>query len=268
MAIDVTEQDFEKVVLDGSHEGPVVVDFWASWCAPCRTLGPVLERVSADTGVTLAKIDVDANPSISAAFGIRSIPTVYAFKDGKVVDQFIGALPEQQVRQFFAGLGPSEADVLAQRAADARDDAEREALYRQALERDRSHRASVLGLSRTLAARADAGDKDEARELLARIPEDAEVARLAAQLDLEPVGDIDALRARVERSPDDDEAVVALARAEAAAGLYDDALERSLEAVRHGSEDARHVMVDVFRVLGDDHALTRTYRPKLAAALF
>lgn len=266
MAIDVAEDQFEKIVLEGSRKGPVVVDFWASWCAPCRSLGPILERVAQESGVTLAKVDVDASPNIAGAFGIRSIPTVYAFKDGMIVDQFVGALPEQLVRRFFAGLQPGEADVLAARAAASSDDEEVERLYREALEHERAHRASVVGLARLLSAR---GEREEARALLERISEDEDVARLRASLELQR-GDeeIESLRVRVADDPDDLKAAVALGRAEAASGKHAEALERLLAAVRDGSEEARRVMVDVFRVLGDDHSLTREFRAKLAAALF
>src|SRR5436309_3005101 len=133
MAQDVTERDFENVVIEGSRERPVVVDFWASWCGPCRTLGPMIERLAAEYGLALAKVDVDANPSLSAAFGIQSIPFVLAFKDGKVVDQFVGALPEQYIRTWMEGLAPTKADRLAERAAAAPTVEERERLYREAL---------------------------------------------------------------------------------------------------------------------------------------
>ena len=116
--LDVTDATFARDVLDRSKEVPVVVDLWAEWCGPCRTLAPILERVVAETGgkVALAKVDVDANPQVSASFQVQSIPAVYAIADGKVVDSFIGALPEPAVREFVARLAPAESEA-ARRSA-------------------------------------------------------------------------------------------------------------------------------------------------------
>ena len=171
--IDVTDATFQRHVLDRSAVVPVVVDLWAEWCGPCRTLGPVLERAVAETGgkVELAKVDVDRNPGISAAFSVQSIPAVYAISAGKVVDSFIGALPEAAVREFVNRLAPtqSDADLLAAKAD--------EASLRQALELEHDHPAAVVALAEILAGR---GDGEEALALLARVPETAETRRVAA----------------------------------------------------------------------------------------
>src|SRR6059058_1988739 len=170
---DVTDATFVQEVLDRSNEVPVVVDLWAEWCGPCRTLGPIIERVVAETGgkVALAKVDVDNNPQVSASFAVQSIPAVYAISGGKVVDSFIGALPEPAVREFVARLLPteSEADVLVTKGD--------EGSLRQALELQHDHPAAVIALAELLAGR---GDGEEALELLTRIPESAESRRVAA----------------------------------------------------------------------------------------
>lgn len=252
--IDVTEADFEERVLARSYERPVVVDFWAAWCAPCRHLGPVLERIAdAHAGeVDLVKLDVDANPSIAAAFGIQGIPAVKAFRDGGVVSEFVGNYPEQAVRNFFDAILPSAADRLAASVDPTADPAAAEAAYRSALEQDRDNRLAVIGLASLLAAR-DAFD--EARELLARLPEDADVRRLHAHIDL--------AEAAGEAPPEDPLA------AAAADGDWEPVLTRLLDDVRNGNhEDTRQRMLDVFEVLGPDHPLTVRYRAALASALF
>jgi len=269
MAVDVNERDFEAVVLEGSKERAVVVDFWAAWCGPCRTLGPLLERLTDEYGVGLAKVDVDANPNLSAAFGIQSIPFVLAFKDGKVVDQFVGAIPEQYVRQFLDGLRPSEADRLADAAASAADEEERERLYRRALELDRDHESAILGLARIVGER---GDAEEAKQLLARIPATHEVERLRAELDIGAAtvddAEIERLRQVVATDPFDEASLLRLGRAEAAAGRHEEALSVLLAGVQRGIDESRTAMIEIFQLLGEEDPLTAEYRRKLAAALF
>ncbi|MEO6121273.1 MAG: thioredoxin domain-containing protein, partial [Acidimicrobiales bacterium] len=170
---DVTDATFQELVLDRSATVPVVVDLWAAWCGPCVTLGPILERVVAESDgrVELAKVDVDANPGIAASFRVQSIPAVFALKGGEVVDQFIGALPENQVRQFVTRLAPpkTEADLLVE-AGD-------EGSLRQALELQADHPAAVIALATLLLER---GDGPEALAVLARVPETPEGRRVAA----------------------------------------------------------------------------------------
>jgi putative thioredoxin len=239
---DVGEADFEQRVLERSHELPVVVDFWADWCAPCKQLTPVLQRaVEARSGrVELAKLDVDANQRLSALFRIQGIPAVKAFRDGRVASEFTGALPPAEVERFFDALLPSEADELA-----AHGD---EASLRQALERDPSHVGARRELARLLLRR---GEAEAALELL----EDAHGDFVAEGL---------AARARLALDPDLEPAFEAWDE-----GDYATALER-LQAALDGSprrDEVRQVMVAIFTELGPDHPLAREYRRRLSAAL-
>ncbi len=231
---DVTDATFARDVLDRSAEVPVVIDLWAEWCGPCRTLGPILERVVAETGgtVELVKVDVDTNPQISASFQVQSIPAVYAISEGKVVDSFIGALPEPAVREFVARLAPaqSEADRLA-----ALGD---EASLRAALELEPDHAGAVLGLAELLAER---GEGEEALALLARVPETAESRRVAA-------------RARLGGEAD-------------GAGDVDARLQGLLDRVKD-DEDARREYVDILEMLGANDPRTPQYRRALASRLY
>jgi putative thioredoxin len=252
-AKDVSEQDFITEVIERSYERPVVVDFWAAWCAPCRTLTPVLERIADQHPgeVDLVKVDVDANSEVAAAYGIQGIPAVKAFRNGTIVNEFVGALPEASVRGFFDSIVPSEADRIAASGAAATDPSEAERAYRAALDLDRDNRAAVLGLAEILSSR---GEYPDARALLERLPEDADVRRLRAQIDLAELA---------EQAPSDP-----IARA-TADGDWEPVLERLLQDVRNGDrEGAREKMVDIFEVLGPDHPLTAKYRSELASALF
>lgn len=273
--IDVDEVDFEEMVLRASQEVPVVVDFWAGWCQPCMILSPMLERLAEerDGGFVLAKVDVDANPNLSGLFGIQSIPTVKAFRDGQVVLEFVGVQPEEVLRRFVDQLVPSAADELAGRAESARESGdlvEAEDLYRQALSTDPAHEGAKLGLAALLAMR---GEDEEARGLLAQLPTTEGVRRLDAELELRSAArgeeDREALRIRAETG--DGEAALALATADAGAGDHRTALERSLRLVESGGgqrDGARDLMVRIFEALGDEHPLTREFRPRLARALF
>jgi putative thioredoxin len=274
--LDVSEQDFQQEVLDRSRTIPVVVDFWAPWCGPCRTLGPILERLAGQHAgeFQLVKLNTDENPRLAAQFRIQGIPAVKAFRDGRVVDEFVGALPEQQVKAWLAGILPTAADRLAKEGselagagyANAAEDR-----FRQALAIDVNHPAAIAGLARILVAR---GETEEAKQLLRRMPADPEIAKLLAQLELQANGaaDIDALRTQAEANPKDPAAAYELGAALAAAGDHGAALEALLASVRldrHFEEDAaRKAMLHIFQLLGDDHPLTGEYRRRLSSVLF
>jgi putative thioredoxin len=264
---DITAEQFQTLVIDASHDRPVVVDFWAPWCGPCHQLSPLLERVAERHAaqVDTVKLNVDTAPQIAQQFRVQGIPAVKAFKDGKVAGEFVGVQPEPAIEQLFAGLGPSEADRLVTRAAAEPDDAEQ--LLRKALALDANHAPAIVALAPSLIAR---GDSDEARVLLQRIPADARARQLLAELDLggEDAEDLDALRTAA--ADGDATAALGLGRALAARGEHADALPLLLTAVRDPQtrDDARSTVLTVFDLLGADDDLVRTWRPKLAAALF
>jgi putative thioredoxin len=215
----------------------VLVDLWAEWCGPCRTLTPILEKVVAESGgrVELAKVNVDENPAVSNAFQVQSIPAVFAVSGGRVVNSFIGALPEREVRAFVEGLAPavSEVDRLV-----ALGD---EASLRAALEEAPGHEGATVALAELLAGRGEPGDADEALALLARVPETADVRRVAAL-------------ARVGATPLADDSVL-------------EELDALLDRVK-ADEEARTRFLDLLEVMGPNDPRTAQYRKALTARLF
>jgi putative thioredoxin len=272
---DIDQQAFGLEVLQRSHEVPVLVDFWATWCGPCKVLGPILEKVAGDYegALELVKVDVDHNPALASQFGVQGIPTVLAFKDGRPVDRFTGALPEDAVRRWAAALLPTEIDHTVEQARDAvldGDDAGAEALFLRVLAEVPDHPDAGTGLASLLIAR---GDTAEALILLGKLARSAEVERLeaAARLAAAQGGDLHALEARLSADPEDQQGRIELGRALAARHEYEPALDHLLAAVKAGGdkrEAARQAMVDVFGVLGVAHPLTLSYRRALASALY
>jgi putative thioredoxin len=247
MAIDVTDATFQTEVIERSAEAPVVVDLWAPWCGPCRTLGPILEKVTdaTDGQVVLVKVNVDENPQIATAFRAQSIPAVYALKGGQIVDGFIGAYPEDVVTQFVSSLLPTEGEQEIARLLEAGD----EASLRQALELEPGNEAVVVALAELL---VDDGRTDEALALLARIPETEPVRLLAARARLAQAGDVPAAGTNGTEATADD---------------YDEKLDALLAQVRD-DEAARQEFVDILEVMGPEDPRTAHYRRQLTSRLF
>lgn len=269
---DVDAAGFQSAVLDRSHEVPVVVDFWAAWCGPCRTLGPMLEEAIDARGgsVLLAKVDVDANQSLAQAFRVQGIPQVIAVRDGKVVDQFTGAQPLATIEAFLDRVCPSEADRAVAQAR-MLEGAGAINVLRTALELEPGHREAALLLAEHLVDE----DPDQAVQLVTPHRPDPAAEAIVTRVELtrDGRGDITAMRARLEAGePCEDGALLYdLGRALAAAGEYDEAFERLLSAVECRGPDrerAREQLVALFTVLGDDDARVRAARPRLARALF
>ena len=248
--MDVAESSFQSAVIDRSHHVPVVVDFWAEWCGPCRQLGPVIERAIAARGgkIELAKVDVDANPTLAQTFGIQGIPAVKAFRDGKLAAEFVGAQPPASVEQFLDSLLPSETDALVQQGD--------EQSLRQAVELEPTRADAAVPLAKLLHAR---GDDDEALEMLARVPGSFAADGLAARIALERAGGaLGALNLS--------EAFAALDSGDQQRGL--DLLLDALPSADGARDDIRRVVVGVLDELGVEHPLARETRRRLASALY
>jgi putative thioredoxin len=275
-ALDVGLADFPQRVLEESKRRPVVVDFWAPWCGPCKSLKPILEKLAAEYGgkFLLAKINSDENQELAARYGVRGIPSVKAFIDGEQVDEFSGALPEPEVRAFLDRLIPSPADELRQQAAGARmagDISGALKLLAEASKLDPDHLGVRLDAAEIL---LDLNEADEAIRLIGSVPDDADprVPQLKARLQfLGAAGEDEAaLAARVAANGDDLEARLKLANLLVAAGRHEAGMDQLLEIVRRdrsfGDDIGRKTLLSVFNLLGGGELVSR-YRRLLASAL-
>ena len=278
---------FANDVIKASMTVPVIVDFWATWCGPCKTLTPLLERLVRQAGgkVRLVKIDIDKNQDLATQLRIQSVPTVYAFVGGRPVDAFVGAQPESKIRSFIdrltrgGGASPvDEALELAQESAAAGDHAVAAELYGQVLQQDPRHPKALAGMIR---ARLGAGDVSGARALAKGLPADlaasAEIAAAVSAVDLVEQsrgasGDAAELRRRVQANPADHQARFDLSVALFAQGLTEGAIDELLAIIRAergwNDEAARKQLVRIFDALGPSHPLTVASRRRLSSILF
>jgi putative thioredoxin len=267
--IDVDAASFETDVLEASHERPVIVDFWAAWCGPCRQLTPMLERQveAADGRVLLAKVDVDANQELAQRYRVQGIPQVVGFRDGVAIAQFTGVQPEPRIASFLEDLLPTEADQAVARAR-ALHGPDAVAELERALELDPNHREAAIGLAEQLRT----SDPERALALVAPYRPEATAEAVATRIELaRDGGDVEHLRDQVARGDGDGATLLTLGRALAAQEAYDEAVEHLLTAVTLGGEvrePAREQLVRLFALLGDEDERVRAARPRLARALF
>ncbi len=278
----VTAETFQQEVIEASFQQPVLVDFWAEWCNPCQMLVPVLTRLAEEYqgGFILAKVNTDEQRELAAQAGVRSLPTVKLFVDGQIVNEFMGALPEAEVRKFLEpylqGGAANEVLEAAQQAFDAGRDEEGLEILNQALAEDPENATLKFNIARISANR---GDYDSAQALLDSLPPEErdkdEVRELQAQIrlakELENIGDPNELKQRIEQDPDDLDAQLKMSHYLTAQGQYEAAMELLLNIMKKdrsfGDDAGRKGLLDLFELLGADHPLTKTWRRKMFSLL-
>ena len=279
--VDVTQDDFESVVLQGSQQTPVMVDFWADWCAPCKQLAPVLESLAEEYqgAFVLAKVDTETNQMLSAQVGVRSLPTVLLVKEGQVVDHFMGALPEGEIREFLnkhIEAPAVDGMTLANELMSEGDLEGAVEAFKALVEADPDNHDAYLGLAEALEQQ---GQFDDALAIVTRLPEEFSdnpvVQRLNAQAQLqdlvEDAPSLSECEIRFEQNPDDPETQYFLAARRAQAGQLDLAIEQLIELVRHHrdyrDDGARLLLLKLFELLGKEHPAVRAGRRRLATVL-
>ncbi len=279
--LETTTERFEQDVMVRSHQVPVVVDFWAAWCHPCRLLSPVLEKLTREYqgAFVLVKADVDRMPDVAAAFEVQMIPAVFAIRNGQVVSYFTGVATEEQIRDWLSQLLPTQTEqrLVEAQALEESDPAAAEAQYRQILAGTPNEIAAQIGLARCLLAQ---DRMEEAEKLLEPLSESGllnrEGERIQAQIAVrrwaQEVGNLSDAQAAAQAHPDDPAYQFHLAQAYAVAQEYEKAMQQALELLQRDraqwAEPCRKLMVHLFHLLGDDHPLVAPYRRKLAMALY
>jgi putative thioredoxin len=279
--IETTKDTFEKDVIERSMQLPVIVDFWATWCGPCQELGPTLEKLTREANgkFVLVKVDVDKNQEIAGWFGVQQIPAVFAIVNGQPVDQFMGNLPEEEIRPWINQFLPSPAEslVMEAMALESSNSAEAIEKYQAALELQPDMPAASIGMTRSLVAQHK---DDEAKAVIAQLEKrgflEPEAQQLKTELELRAAalesGGVGAARAAAAANPENLDLQIQLAEALAAAHAYPEALEICLTLVKQHKatmgDKAKNTMVQIFTVLGASSELAQQYRRKLSTAFY